>query len=167
MNNSLSKEEIKLSVDYIWRKHLFKTHLIIWGAIELCTLFLSTVRGLFDREVLEIGLSIFAMLSTVYSLIFIPIIIYYGYKMNYLVKNYNKFYMYEVVLNEVSTSYFYRGAVYYCVKFEHNGKSIYVHTSPCFSSHFLSKIKLEEYNNKKVMVLYDSDLDKVYVIKKV
>ena len=70
-------------------------------------------------------------------------------------------------INEVSTSYFYRGAVYYCVKFEHNGKSIYVHTSPCFSSHFLSKIKLEEYNNKKVMVLYDSDLDKVYVIKKV
>ena len=167
MNNSLSKEEIKLSVDYIWRKHLFKTHLIIWGAIELCILFLSTVRGLFDREVLEIGLSIFAMFSTVYSLIFIPIIIYYGYKMNYLVKNYSKFYMYEVVLNEVSTSYFYRGAVYYCVKFEHNGKSIYVHTSPCFSSHFLSKIKLEEYNNKKVMVLYDSDLDKVYVIKKI
>ena len=107
------------------------------------------------------------MFSTVYSLIFIPIIIYYGYKMNYLVKNYSKFYMYEVVLNEVSTSYFYRGAVYYCVKFEHNGKSIYVHTSPCFSSHFLSKIKLEEYNNKKVMVLYDSDLDKVYVIKKI
>ena len=57
--------------------------------------------------------------------------------------------------------------IYYCVKIKHNGKSIYVHTSPCFSSHFLSKIKLEEYNNKKVMVLYDSDLDKVYVIKKV
>ena len=75
MNNSLSKEEIKESVDYIWRKHLFKTHLIIWGAIELCILFISTIGGISDREVLEIGLSIFAISSTIYSLIFIPIIV--------------------------------------------------------------------------------------------
>lgn len=167
MNNSLSKADIMESVEYKWRKHLFKTHLIIWGAIELCTLFISTKGGFSDREVLEIGLSIFAMASTVCSLIFIPTIVYYGYKMKYLVKNFKNFHMYEVVLNEVSTSYLYSNFVYFTVKFEHNNKSIYVHTSPCFSSHFLSKIKLEEYNNKKVMVLYDSDLDKVYVIKKV
>ena len=88
----------------------------------------------------------------------------YSYsKMRYLLKNFENMQIYEVKLDNISTSYMYRGAVYYTVTI--NNKK--VDTNPIFSSLFLSKHLLNEYNNKTVIGLFDESLNKFYVIRKI
>ena len=71
--------------------------------------------------------------------------------------------IYEVKLDDISTSYLYRGATYYTVTID-NKK---VDTNPIFSSSFLSKHSLQDYNNKTVIGLFDKTLNKFYVIRKI
>ena len=88
----------------------------------------------------------------------------YSYrKMRYLLKNYENMQIFEVKLDNISTSYMYKGAVYYTVTIN-NSK---VDTNPIFSSSFFSKHLLEDYNNKTVIGLFDEALNKFYIIKKV
>ena len=87
--------------------------------------------------------------------------------MRYLLKNYKRFNAYETVLDNVSTSYWYSGAIYYTAIINGNGLSKKVRTNPCFSSHFVSKFKPEDFNNKKVVGLLDEDTGRFYVIKKI
>ena len=70
-------------------------------------------------------------------------------------------------LDNISTSYAYRGAVYYTVTVNDEGTIRKVRTNPYFSSGTLAKFTLEDYNNKMVIGLYDSQMDKFYIIKKV
>ena len=48
-----------------------------------------------------------------------------------------------------------------------NSKTKTVDTNPYFSSSVFSKFSPEEYNNKKVIGLYDDNLEKFYIIKKI
>ena len=83
--------------------------------------------------------------------------------MRYLLKNFENMQIYEVKLDDISTSYMYKGAVYYTVTIN-NSK---INTNPIFSSSFLSKYLLNEYNNKTVIGLFDESLNKFYVIRKI
>ena len=83
--------------------------------------------------------------------------------MRYLLKNYENMQIYEVKLDNISTSYMYRGAVYYTVTI--NNKK--VDTNPIFSSSIFSKYSLNEYNNKTIIGLFDKTLNKFYVIRKI
>ena len=47
------------------------------------------------------------------------------------------------------------------------GSTRQVSTNAYFSSGMFAKFTLEDYNNKKVIGLYDSQMDKFYIIKKV
>ena len=96
-------------------------------------------------------------------IIFGPFMLYSYRKMRYLLKNYENMQIFEVKLDNISTSYMYRGAVYYTVTI--NNKK--VDTNPIFSSLFLSKHLLNEYNNKTVIGLFDESLNKFYVIRKI
>ena len=100
--------------------------------------------------------------------------------MLYLLKNYGEFASYEVTLDNVSTSYAYKGAVYYKVTINEVGRTIKVDTNPYFSSGVFAPFALEDYNNKRVVglyevliktaaaaLLYDNEKDKFYIIKKV
>ena len=95
-------------------------------------------------------------------IIFGSFMLYSYSKMIYLLKNYENMQIYEVKLDNISTSYMYRGAVYYSVTIN-NSK---VDTNPIFSSSFLSKHLLNDYNNKTVIGLFDESLNKFYVIRK-
>lgn len=90
---------------------------------------------------------------------------YSWYKIISLFKKYEKLPIYEVILDDFSTSYFYRGAVYYKVNINCNGIIKKVDTNPYFSNSFMSVCCPSEYNNKKVVGLYDEKKDKLYVIK--
>ena len=83
--------------------------------------------------------------------------------MRYLLKNFENMQIYEVKLDNISTSYMYRGAVYYTVTINHKK----VDTNPIFSSSFFSKHLLEDYNNKTVIGLFGETLNKFYVIRKI
>ena len=166
MKGNFTKEDIKNSVEYGWRKSSLCWMLGIWAAIEVVMLFVLLFTYMDDTEYVGLGIEVWLIVTAIYSAILLPFVAFYGYKMFYLLKHYTEFDAYEVMLDNVSTSYAYKGAVYYTVTVTHGGVSRNVCTNPYFSSSIFAKYALEDYNNQKVVGLYDSQLDKFYIIQK-
>ena len=164
MVNNFTKEEIKKSVEYGWRKQQAMIFLFVILIIVVITLFIVLVSCL---NYILLGLQIWIGITLLYSLIFGPFALFYLYKMRYLLRNYSKFNSYEVMLDNVSTSIWYRGAVYYTVNIVDNGRRVSVDTNPYFSNMVFSKFILGDFNNIKVIGLYDSYIEKFYLIKRV
>ena len=166
MNNEFTVDEIKNSVEYQWRKNQVKLYLLIWLVI-VCVTIIPIIASIRDFDLLVVGIVSWLIVVVVFGLLFGTFaLISYG-KMRYLLKNYQRFNSYEVVLDKVSTSYAYRGAVYYTVTVNYEGLSKNADTNPYFSSLAMSKFTCEEFNNKKVVGLYDDERNKFYVVKKV
>lgn len=167
MHNNLTKEEIKNSVECQWRKFHAKQLLVIYLIIVVATLFVPLILlTKYGTEYLGQGIITWLICILVLGLLFGVFVLYYYFKYRYLLKSYKNFNCYEVVLDNVATSYSYR-AIYYIVTFNHNGKTKKVDTNPYFSTTIFSKFSPEEYNNKKVIGLYDDNLEKFYIVKKI
>ena len=166
MKNNFTKEDIKNSVEYQWRKTSFCWLLGIWIFIAVVMLFDVLIIG-FDDIKVGMGLQVWLIVMAIYSAIYLPFVAFYCYKMLYILKHYTEFDSYEVLLDTVSTSYAYRGAVYYTVAINDEGATRQVCTNAYFSSGMFAKFTLEDYNNKKVVGLYDDQMDKFYIVKKV
>ena len=159
----LSKEDILNSVEYQWRKHQLVLYFYFWLIISIITIFIPLAIGITNLEYIAVvALSCLGVIIFIF-LIFGSFMLYSYSKMRYLLKNYENMQIYEVKLDNISTSYMYRGAVYYTVTIN-NTK---VDTNPIFSSSFLSKYLLNDYNNKTVIGLFDESLNKFYVIRKI
>lgn len=159
----LSKDDILNSVEYQWRKHQLVLYFYFWLIISIITIFIPLAIGITNLEYIAVvALSCLGVIIFIF-LIFGSFMLYSYSKMRYLLKNYENMQIYEVKLDDISTSYMYRGAVYYTVTI--NNKK--VDTNPIFSSSFLSKYLLNEYNNKTVIGLFDESLNKFYVIRKI
>ncbi len=167
MKNNFTKEDIKNSIEYQWRKISFCWLIGIWAVITVVMLLGTLIMSLDDIKYIGLSLQIWLIATAIYSVILLPFVAYYGYKMLYILKHYTEFNSYEVMLDNVSTSYAYRGAVYYTVTVNDEGVTRQVSTNPYFSSSILAKFTLEDYNNKKVIGLYDNEMDKFYIIKKI
>ena len=171
MNKEFTVDEIKNSVEYQWRK--WQVKFLLWGLliIGLFTfiifIIVFSIISNFDSEFIGLGIIVWLFSVGVSGLVSLPFCLYYYGKMRYLLKNYQKFNSYEVVLDKVATSFWYRGTVYYIVTISDNGLSRNTRTNPYFSSYFLAKYSLGDYNNKKVVGLYDADLNRFYIVKKV
>ena len=165
MKNNFTKEDIKNSIEYQWRKTSLCWLLGIWAIIAVVILFSVLIIG-FDDVRIGLGFEVWSIVMGIYSAIYLPFVGYYGYKMLYILKHYTEFNSYEVMLDNVSTSYLYRGAAYYTVTINDDGVVKQVMTNPYFSSGILSRFAIEDYNNTKVVGLYDSQTDKFYIIKK-
>ena len=166
MKNGFTKEDIKNSVEYRWRKTSFCWLLGIWAVIAMVMLLGVLATG-FDDINPGMSLQIWLIVMSIYSVIYLPFVAYYGYKMLYILKHYTEFNSYEVMLDNVSTSQMYRGAVYYTVTINDEGVTRQVSTNAYFSSGVFAPFALEDYNNQRVVGLYDSQLDKFYIIKKI
>ena len=170
MVNDLSSEEIKNSVEYQWRKHQINILLGVWLFIVVATSFVPfsviTIRD-YDLELLGYGMLIWLCCMVFFGLIFGGFILFYFLKNRYLLKNYKNFNRYEVVLDNLSTSYAYKVSIYYTVNIIEEGISKAVDTNPYFSNSFFSKFTPNDFNNKKVIGLYDSNMEKFYIVKKV
>ena len=159
----LSKDDILNSVEYQWRKHQLVLYFYFWLIISIITIFIPLAIGITNLEYIAVvALSCLGVIIFIF-LIFGSFMLYSYSKMRYLLKNYENMQIYEVKLDDISTSYMYRGAVYYTVTI--NNKK--VDTNPIFSSSFLSKYLLNDYNNKTVIGLFDESLNKFYVIRKI
>lgn len=171
MGNDLSIEDIKNSVEYQWRQHHVKTLLIVWLILAAATLFIPftmiATTGDYELEFLGFGMLIWVCCIAGYGLLFGGFILYYCLKNRYLLKNYKNFTCYEVTLDNLSTSYAYKGSIYYTVKIVDGETTKTVDTNPYFSNLWLSKFTPSDYNNKKVIGLYDGNAEKFYIIKKV
>lgn len=143
----LSKDDILNSVEYQWRKHQLVLYFYFWLIISIITIFIPLAIGITNLEYIAVvALSCLGVIILIF-LIFGSFMLYSYSKMRYLLKNFENMQIYEVKLDNISTSYMYRGAVYYTVTI--NNKK--VDTNPIFSSSFLSKYLLNEYNNKTVI----------------
>lgn len=167
MKNYLTKEEIKKSIEYRWRKTSLFWLVGIWVITTVVMFFALVLSSLGEMKYITLYLEVWLIVAAIYSALFLPFVAYYGYKMLYLLKHFKKFSLYEVILDNVSTSHVYRGAVYYTVIINVDGALKQVCTNPYFSSRISSNFAIEDYNKKKVIGLYDSQLDKFYIIEKV
>ncbi len=167
MNNNLTKDDIRNSVSYGWRKNTLFWILGLWIILSVVMFVAVVVTGLDDIAYFTLRLETWLIVSCSYSVILLPFIMFYGYKMLYLLQHYKQFRLYEVTLDHVSTSYAYKGYVYYTVTICYDGVSKQVCTNPCFSGNIFAKYTLEDYNNKKAIGLYDDKLDKFYIVKKI
>ena len=165
--NGFTKEDIKGSVEYRWRLSSVKLFFALWAIIAVFMLFPTLITSMTDMNSIGLGFRIWLTVMIIYSALLLPFVAFYCYKMHYLLKHYSEFRSYEVMLDRVSTSYAYKGAVYYTVTVHENGSARQVCTNPYFSSGIFSKFPLEDYNNKRVVGLYDSRMDRFYIIKKV
>ncbi len=168
MKNNFTKEEIKESVEYKWRKNQLKIGLFSWGVFCIISLIVSFFIVLPKNiDHISVGLIIWGIWNAILVVIISPFMIYVCCKMNYLLKNYSSFSSYEVILDNFNMSYLYKGAIYYSVKINIEGNYKIVDTNPYFSNSLFSEISLQDLNNKKVVGLYDDKLYKFYVIKKI
>jgi len=162
------RELIKRSMECKWRKHQLKIYVVIWLVVIVATLFISMFGFLssgMQKEDFKTAVFVFGVLVGVWSIAFLPIIIFYLYQYNKLFKNCEGYELCETVLDRPSTSYWYRGAVYYTVTFQSKSSgSVTLDTRPLWSSAVLADFQLSEYNNKKIDVLYDKENERVIVI---
>ena len=167
MKNDFTENEIKQSVEYQWRNNQIKILLGIWLFISIAIFIVPLLGMIMELEIIGVTLLIWLFFVIMFGVILGGFSLSYYFKNKYFVKNYMNFSCHEVVLDKVSTSYAYKASIYYTVTFIHNSKTKTVDTNPYFSSSVFSKFSPEEYNNKKVIGLYDDNLEKFYIIRKI
>ena len=168
--NEFTKQDIKNSVEYQWRKSQIKLLLCTLLIVIIATFVIVVIPACAKNiELWGVGLLTWSICMAITSLSFGIFIVAYHCKNVYLLKHFEKFTQHEVILDRVATgnSWRSRGSVYYIVSIGLNSSTINVETSPCFSSNVFAKFTCDDYNNKKVVGLYDENLNKFYIIKKV
>lgn len=168
--NNLTSQDIKNSIEVKWIMFYIKYLFIMLLIITILSLIIYLITIYVGVKDIDVAPYIFMAWGMLVGIIFIKfglISLYIYAKIRYLYKNYKTFKEYKVMLNTFSTSYQYRGTVYYIVEItDENLNKINVKTNHIFSDLFISKFKIVDYNNKEVIGLYDSNKKKFYLIKK-
>ena len=167
MKNDFTENEIKQSVEYQWRNRQIKILLGIWVFISVAFSTVPIMCVIMDFETIGVALLIWLVFVIMFGVILGGFSLSYYFKNKYFVKNYMNFSCHEVVLDKVVTSLMTRGSVYYKVTIYDGNVKKEVDTNPYFSNYLFSKFLPEDYNNKKVVGLYDIQMDKFYIIKKI
>ena len=167
MKNDFTENEIKQSVEYQWRNNQIKIHLGIWLFISIAIFIVPLMGIIMDFEIIGVTLFIWLVFVIMFGVILGGFSLSYYFKNKYFVKNYMNFSCHEVVLDKVVTSLMSRGSIYYKVTIIDENTKKEIDTNPYFSNYLLSKFLPEDYNNKKVVGLYDKNENKFYIIKKV
>ena len=167
MKNDFTENEIKQSVEYQWRNNQIKIHLGIWLFISIAIFIVPLMGIIMDFEIIGVTLFIWLVFVIMFGVILGGFSLSYYFKNKYFVKNYMNFSCHEVVLDKVVTSLMSRGSIYYKVTIIDENTKKEIDTNPYFSNYLFSKFLPEDYNNKKVVGLYDKNENKFYIIKKV
>ncbi len=155
--------DIKQSCEYRWRMYHFK---MAWIVLALAFLFAFIGASVTAKGNFEVVLLTMCIVVGMYLVCYLPFALYYLTKANSLVNNYKNYSLHQVELTNVKTSFWYRYSVYYTVTITVNGVQKEVNTNSIFSNAWFSPVKLDDYNNQKVWVLYDQEKDKAYVVGK-
>ena len=167
MKNDFTENEIKQSVEYQWRNNQIKILLGIWLFISIAIFIVPLMGIIMDFETIGVTLLIWLVFVIIFGVILGGFSLSYYFKNDYFVKNYINFSCHEVVLDKVVTSLMSRGSIYYKVTIIDENTKKEIDTNPYFSNYLFSKFLPEDYNNKKVVGLYDKNENKFYIIKKV
>ena len=167
MKNDFTENEIKQSVEYQWRNNQIKILLGVWLFISIAIFIVPLLGMIMELEIIGVTLLIWLFFVIMFGVILGGFSLSYYFKNKYFVKNYMIFSCHEVVLDKVVTSLMSRGSIYYKVTIIDENTKKEIDTNPYFSNYLFSKFLPEDYNNKKVVGLYDKNENKFYIIKKV
>lgn len=167
MKNDFTENEIKQSVEYQWRNNQIKILLGVWLFISIAIFIVPLLGMIMELEIIGVTLLIWLFFVIMFGVILGGFSLSYYFKNKYFVKNYMNFSCHEVVLDKVVTSLMSRGSIYYKVTIIDENTKKEIDTNPYFSNYLFSKFLPEDYNNKKVVGLYDKNENKFYIIKKV
>lgn len=167
MKNDFTENEIKQSVEYQWRNNQIKILLGIWLFISIAIFIVPLLGMIMELEIIGVTLLIWLFFVIMFGVILGGFSLSYYFKNKYFVKNYMNFSCHEVVLDKVVTSLMSRGSIYYKVTIIDENTKKEIDTNPYFSNYLFSKFLPEDYNNKKVVGLYDKNENKFYIIKKI
>lgn len=167
MKNDFTENEIKQSVEYQWRNNQIKILLGIWLFISIAIFIIPLLGIIMELEIIGVTLLIWFVFVIMFGVILGVFSLSYYFKNKYFVKNYMNFSCHKVVLDKVVTSLMSRGSIYYKVTIIDENTKKEIDTNPYFSNYLFSKFLPEDYNNKKVVGLYDKNENKFYIIKKV
>lgn len=166
-----SQEELKQCLECKWRLKQVKYYLGILG-------FSFAVGMIFALVVFVVNIDKFENIGTVAGICFLtaavfvltifltllPFIIYSFNDYKKIIKLSQNASFYKVILDHPNTSFYYRGHIYYTVRFmTEDMKSFSSDTKPMWSDFFLS-FPMSEYNNKEVEILYNEEEDRVIVL---
>lgn len=168
MSNYLTKEEIRNSLEYRWRKSHIKQILMTFFVMTVVTVIIMLLSAISDGNIENIEFLLVGGFAVVafYLILLLPYLIFLCYKLLYLTSHYLEFDCFEVALDSFSTSYLYKNSIYYTVTVSDGGYARNVDTDPCFSDGAFSEFTVKEWHGKKVIGLYDKDKNKFYVVKK-
>ena len=160
----ITKEQVKGSLEANWRLHQAKVYLVLWGILTAVMFFISfcyaAAKGMPDAALWASGI-----LALVYAAVFLPFSGVSYCKYLRIINRWEKYESYTVTLDRPGTSYFYNRSVYYTVRFHtESGKEVTADTMPLWSGAAFALYQLEDYNNKKIRILYDPEEEKIVVL---
>lgn len=162
----ITKEKIKNSLDAKWRKKQINVWLFVLGAYAFVFIFAALVATAKHGDFL-LSLQISGLCAAVSLPVFLPFLAYNLWKYFSLFCGLDEYNVYEVMLDKPETSFMYRGAIYYTVRFtDKNGNSIVKDTRPLWSSGVFEPCQLSDYNNQRVLVAYKQSTDTLVVLGK-
>lgn len=146
-----------------WRRHQAKLYMVVFGIVAVVSLMMSLVRAA-SKGMLDLALWGAGVTVAIYVVIFLPFPVYAYWKYLQIVKNWECYEIHTVTLDRPGTSHLYNRSIYYTVCFTSNsGKRVTADTRPLWSSAAFALYQLEEYNNKKIRILYDPEEERVVV----
>ena len=159
----ITKEQVKGSLEANWRLHQAKLYLVVLAIVAAVSLLVSLLgaaaKGMLDAALWAGGIS-----ALIYSVVILPFSAFSYCKYLRIVNRWEKYESYTVTLDRPGTSYLYNRSVYYTVRFRtDSGKEVTADTMPLWSSAAFALYQLEEYNNKKIRILYDPEEERVVV----
>ena len=160
----ITRDQVKNSMEARWRRHQTKQYMVAFGIVAVVSLMMSLVRAA-SKGMLDLALWGAGVTVAIYVVIFLPFPVYAYWKYLQIVKNWERYEIHTVTLDRPGTSHLYNRSVFYTVYFTSNsGKRVAADTRPLWSSAAFSPYQLDEYNNKKVRVLYDPFREEVIVL---
>ncbi len=157
-----NKELFKSSVEYKYSRNYALLFLVIdLGVILLISMF--SLPLIFEVEDSKTGFEIFMVLLLSFSLIFVPFILYYVIRNIRLLKDVENYTFHETEFKEINDFF---KTMYFTIVINHDNKKIKVDTRAIFYGGFAAFLpKVSEFINKKVLVAYNAQTEKVVVIK--
>ena len=155
----VTKERIQNAIESKWRLRQSITYLIVTvGAIGVCVL-----RVILDHSFQygSIGETLL-LICVIMAAVMVPFIVYPLWKYYWIIREWDAYEAYEVVLDRPNTSWLYKGAIYYTVRFQDRyGNLIAMDTKPIFSGGAFAWFPLDTYNNRTVTVYYDAKRERL------
>ena len=151
----VTKEMMRNSMEGCWRKHQVKLSLVILMVLLILVMLFSKNGDIMKDFGKMITLGIVFGLLILYQLI----------QYFLLFVDYQHYDVYEVTLEQATTSLVYRRAVYYTVCFRtKNGEFINCDTKALWSDSIGSLFCVAKYGNVKVKIAYNADKNKLVVL---